>query len=372
MQRFLLGHSHGREASKSVGECLAQMGDIPAQANFGFAYATDALHDQLPSILARLKRTTGIEHWTGTLGVGISSTAQEVYDQPALAVMIASFPEAAFRTIPLQTDGIEEFVGAAKDWYDNDDVHFGILHGDPSNAATPMLIERLAQEIPGAFFVGGLTSSNAANLQIADHVFSGGLSGVLFSSDVPVAAGHTQGCTPIAHKHEITRCERNILIELDEQPALDVFKEDIGEVLAKDLNRVAGYIFAGLPIPGSDIGDYMVRNLMGIDPKQKLIAIGDMLSEGGEIMFCRRDGNTAREDMLRMLADLNRRIPEEPKGAVYYSCLGRGRYQFGDDSEELKFIRDELGDIPLVGFFANGEIFHNRLYGYTGVLTVFC
>ncbi len=89
-------------------------------------------------------------------------------------------------------------------------------------------------------------------------------------------------------------------------------------------------------------------------------------------MFCRRDGNSAREDMQRMLADIHRRLGGEPKGAVYYSCLGRGRYQFGDDSEELKFIRDELGDIPLVGFFANGEIFHNRLYGYTGVLTVFC
>ena len=116
----------------------------------------------------------------------------------------------------------------------------------------------------------------------------------------------------------------------------------------------------------------MVRNLVGIDPEQKLIAIGDLASPGGEIMFCRRDGNSAREDLQRMLADIGRRMGAAPKGAVYYSCLGRGRYQFGDDSDELKLIRDQLGDIPLVGVFANGEIFHNRLYGYTGVLTVFC
>ena len=116
----------------------------------------------------------------------------------------------------------------------------------------------------------------------------------------------------------------------------------------------------------------MVRNLLGIDVKQKLIAVGEYLAVGNEIMFCRRDGNTAREDMLRMLADLKQRISAPPKGAVYYSCLGRGRHQFGNDSEELKMIQDELGDIPLVGFFANGEIFHNRLYGYTGVLTLFC
>ena len=89
-------------------------------------------------------------------------------------------------------------------------------------------------------------------------------------------------------------------------------------------------------------------------------------------MFCRRDGNSAREDMMRMLTDIRGRLGGEPRGAVYYSCLGRGRYQFGENSEELKLIRDELGNIPLVGFFANGEIFHNRLYWYTGVLTVFC
>ena len=89
------------------------------------------------------------------------------------------------------------------------------------------------------------------------------------------------------------------------------------------------------------------------------------------MMFCRRDGDTAREDMIRMLTDLKKRAGGDIKGGVYYTCLGRGRYQFGEDSEELRLIREHLGDFPLVGFFANGEISHNRLYGYTGVLTLF-
>jgi small ligand-binding sensory domain FIST len=88
-------------------------------------------------------------------------------------------------------------------------------------------------------------------------------------------------------------------------------------------------------------------------------------------MFCRRDGDAAREDMLRMLTDLAKRARGQIRGGVYYSCLGRGRYQFGENSEELKMIQEQLGDFPLVGFFANGEISHNRLYGYTGVLTLF-
>ncbi|MDH3900156.1 MAG: FIST C-terminal domain-containing protein, partial [Gammaproteobacteria bacterium] len=252
-------------------------------------------------------------------------------------------------------------------------VHFGIVHGDPRNSHMPQIIESLSAELNPGFLVGGLTSANDAvnQLQIAGDPCQDGLSGVLMSAEIPVITGLTQGCTPLDNKHTVTRCERNILVELDGRPALDVFREDIGEVLSKDLSKVAGYIFAGLPITGSDTGDYLVRNLIGIDPDQKLLAIGDYVEENDSIMFCRRDGETAREDMLRMLRDLGNRAQGEIRGGVYYTCLGRGRYQFGEDSEELRMIRDELGDFPLVGFFANGEISHNHLYGYTGVLTLF-
>ncbi len=372
MQRFLLGHSSGKPAGQLVEECLGQIGDVPAEANFGFIYATHTLAANLDDLLDTLKRRTGITHWSGTVGLGVSATGQEYYDQPALTVMLASFPKATFRTLPLLHTDINPFINATAGWLKNDDFYFGILHCDPTNPQIPALISSLGTYVPNAFFVGGLTSSGGMNVQVADDIVSGGVSGVLFSAETPVATGHTQGCTPFSPKHVITACERNVIIELDNRPALDVFKEDVGEVIAKDLNRVAGYIFAGFPIPGSDTGDYMVRNLVGIDPGNHLIAVAEMLTEDSEIIFCRRDGNTARQDMLRMLSDIKGRISATPKGAVYYSCTGRGRYQFGDNSEELKLIRAELGDLPLVGFFANGEIFHNRLYGYTGVLTVFC
>lgn len=371
MQRFLVGHSGGRSARELVDDCLHQIGPIPREANLGFIYATDELSNDLRDILHTLTRRTGIENWTGTVGIGINSSGQEYYDQPALAVMVAGFPSRAFIPIPLQRSGVELFIAENRRWYDNDLTNFGILHGDPSNPATPVLMDRLAAGIPRAFFVGGLTSSKSAQLQVANGLCAGGISGVLFSGEVPVATGHTQGCTPISQKHVITHCERNIIVELDDRPAFEVFKQDIGEVLAKDLNRIAGYIFAGLPVPYSDTGDYMVRNIVGIDLDQKLIAVGENLTQGNEVMFCRRDGNSAQQDMLRMLADIRRRIPVSIKGAVYYSCLGRGRYQFGENSEELQLISEELGNIPLVGFFANGEIFNNRLYGYTGVLSVF-
>jgi len=75
--------------------------------------------------------------------------------------------------------------------------------------------------------------------------------------------------------------------------------------------------------------------------------------------------------LSRMLSHLKARLSGPPSGGVSVSRLGRGANLFGDDSQELKQIRDELGDFPLVGFFANGELSQNRLYGYTGVLTLF-
>jgi small ligand-binding sensory domain FIST len=161
------------------------------------------------------------------------------------------------------------------------------------------------------------------------------------------------------------------MIQLDGRPALDVLKEDIGEILSRDLMRIGGYIFAGLPIAGSDTGDYLVRNLVGVDPQNGLVAIGDMVEQGGRVMFCRRDANTAKEDLLRMLEAIRKALPGPPRGGIYVSCLGRGRNLFGEDSEELKLIVTALGDFPLVGFYANGEISQDRLYGYTGVLTLF-
>jgi len=92
---------------------------------------------------------------------------------------------------------------------------------------------------------------------------------------------------------------------------------------------------------------------------------------GDQILFCRRDPESARTDMSRMLRQLAGRLPGPPKAGVYVSCIGRGAALFGDKGVETAMIRETLGDFPLIGFFANGEISRDRLYGHTGVLTLF-
>jgi len=364
---FRYGHAAAKDWQEAARLCLAQLGGPPA--SLGFLYVTDLLADHLTDILEFFRQRTGVPHWVGTVGIGICATGREYVDEPALAVMLGEFAPDSFQVFSGIKSGND--LGRARLTCGERKANFAIVHADPQNSDVPELITGIAGKVESGFLVGGLTSSRRQNLQIADKVTEGGISGVLFADEVTIATRLTQGCSPIGPKHVITQSQRNILVTLDGRPALDVMKEDVGDALARDLNRLGGLIFAGLPIAGTDTGDYLVRNLVGIDPARGLVAIGELVEQGARLMFCRRDTASATDDMGRMLASMKQGLYTRPRGGVYYSCLGRGANLFGPDSEELKMIEAAFGEIPLVGFFCNGEISHNRLYGYTGVLTLF-
>lgn len=372
MQPFKFGHashSHWQEAAQA---CLKQVEPVSYEDNLGFLYVTDALIEELPTILSYFKQHTAIEHWVGTVGVSICSQAVEYSRVPAIAVMLGRFPSHTFAVFSTPGISFEKFTLTHQAWCEKNKPIFAVIHGDPRHTQLADLAFEFSRRIGEGFVVGGLASSRSAQFpQIADDIIETGLSGVMFTSDVPVATRLTQGCALIGKRHQITAAQHNILIEIDNRPALDVFNEEIGEVLARDLNKVAGYIFAALPIVGSDTGDYLIRHLLGIDPENKLILISEIIQTGNPIMFARRDPKTAYEDLTRMLNTLKQEVKEPVKGGIYFSCLGRGKHMFGQDSQELKIIQSVLGDFPLVGFFANGEFFHQHLYGHTGVLTLF-
>jgi len=151
-----------------------------------------------------------------------------------------------------------------------------------------------------------------------------------------------------------------------------VLKEDVGDVLARDLNRIGGYIHVAKPVPGSDTGDYTVRNLIGIDPDGGMIAVGDDVAIGDSIMFVRRDPETAQQDFQAKLEALKDRLGAQPiQAGVFISCIARGVNMFGEAGREAAMVHEILGAFPMTGVYANGEICGNRMYGYTGVLSVF-
>ncbi len=367
---FKAAHATGADWHAVTRACLDQLSPLPAGANVGFLYLTDLLVDALADILEELRRESGIESWVGSTGIGVCASGVEYFDAPALAVMVGALPEGGFAVFDSRRHDLRQFVDGNRTWLDSNLGNFGVVHADPREPRLADLLTTLG-EASSSFLVGGLTSSRGAFGQVADGVTEGGVSGLLISGGVAVATGLTQGCSPIGPAREVTSSDQNILVELDGRPALEVFKEDIGELLARDLRRIDGYIFAAVPVQGSDWGDYMVRNLTGIDTQRQLVAIAELVEPGEHVIFCRRDKAAAEKDLARMLDGLKARLQGPPRGALYHTCLARGPNLFGTECEELRAIRAALGDVPLVGFFGNGEVSHNRLYAYTGVLSLF-
>ena len=340
---FAYGHAAAPTWRECVSTCAQRLGR-PGRG-LGFVYFTDAFVDSAQHILDSLTEKTGVENWVGSVGLGVLATGAEYQQEPALAAMIADI------------DSFQVFSGRAP----LKGGHFAIVHADPAAPDVPGLLMDLSAKIASGYLVGGLSSSRSRTVQIANAVLSGGLSGAALEPQTAVATRLTQGCVPFPGRYRVTACEENIIATLDGRPALEVLKEVIG----KEKN-----ILVGLPVRGSDTGDYTARNLVGIDPEHKLIAIGEVVQTGDEILFCRRDREAACQDLERVAGELKSQV-SRPRGALYFSCLARGEHMFGARGAELALIRRALGEVPLVGFFCNGEISRDRLYGYTGVLAVF-
>ena len=351
MSLFRAAHAAGANWRECVEGCADRIGR--PGGGLGFVYFTDTLVDFSGEILGVLRERTGVSDWVGTVGTGILATGTEYQEEPAVAAMVADLDASSFGVfsgkIPMKREA----------------AHFAVVHADPQAPDVPGLVADMSARLASGYVVGGISSSRTHTVQVANDVVSGGLSGVALAPQVAVATRLTQGCSPFGPRYRVTACEENVIATLDGRPALEVLLAAADEKLIR-----SGRILVGLPVPGSDTGDYTVRNLVGIDPRAKLVAIGAAVEAGDEIVFCRRDPEAAREDLSRMLAAAKAAAPGA-RGALYFSCVARGEHMFGSRGAELRQLEDVLGQLPLVGFFCNGEICHDRLYGYTGVLTLF-
>lgn len=397
MNRFLHGHATHPDWRMATELALAQIDGRRGQPGWcaggtlGLVYFTASLAEHADDMLALLQSRCGIEDWVGTCGQSILATGAEYDSEPAVSLMLLDLPPEAFQVFSgrrppplaghLLTDGSRASVSA-------------LVHADPTTPDLPELIQDMAGKVERGHLFGGLASGDQDPLpQIANEVIRGGLSGVVFSSAVSVLGRVTQGCAPLAEPHVVSSCRQNLLRTLDGRPALDVLLTDLGvqdplrssrdgEALLRAVP--AQHLRSGLMLglasgelpqqrrPG--FGHYVVRNLIGIDPYQRWVALAALPKEGDRIVLCTRNAQAAHADLLRICTELRDEIETEDleiQGALYVSCLARGKALFGSTGTEVGLIQSQLGDLPLVGFFANGEIGDDQLYGYTGILTLF-
>lgn len=396
MRGFLTGHATHPEWPMALALAAAQ---VEAQRvahdaggggplTLGFVYYTDAYAPQSRELLAALQQRWPGVSWVGSVGIGVAASGVEYIDEPALVLMLADLPAGRF----------EVFSGAQR--LRRIDAFSALVHADPATADLSDLLAELSDRTASGYLFGGLSSSRTGTWHLADGAWQGGLSGVAFSADVPLVSRVTQGCQPVGPVRRITAVERNIVVELDGEPALPCLLRDLGLDRLDDPRAALPQLRATLvglsnandaPMGrGGQFGaDVRVRHLIGLDPGRGAVAVAEMVEPGMRLAFCQRDVQAARRDLVRICSEIREEIEAVPaemapagaaaeslpgqriKGAIYVSCAGRGGPHFGGPSAELKIVQHALGDVPLVGFFAGGEVARHHLYGYTGVLTVF-
>lgn len=383
MTEFKAAHAAGHDWQSACQAALEKLALPGPQFTLGFVYVSDSIGDELSKIHEMLQTATGIEDWVGAVGFGVcglmpaqgdapsnAPEGGEYFNQAAISLLVTDLPRQDYRIFRIGSGGLSSFHLRHDDWIAEANPAVVVVHGDSRDPRTPALIAGLAEE-SGSFLVGGLASFTSPRSTIAGTMSGGALSGVMLSSRVAVVSGVSQGSSPLGPIHQVTSAQGNVLITLDGQPALEALKTDIGFESESEFLRLAALVNVALMQPGSDTGDFVVRNLTGIDTKRGLVGIGDRAETGGRIMFCSRDHTAAVKDLRRMASNTAERAASAGKGALYFSCVARGPNLFGPNGEEVQLLFDGLGAIPLAGFYANGEISHNKLYGHTGVLVVF-
>ena len=418
MKLFPTGHATHPQWRMAAGLALAQLRaqmalpDYAASPTLGLLYITDHYAAEAQDILDHLgAELPEITDWSGTVGFGVAANNAEYFDEPALSVMLCALPSDQYRVFSGEAPlGSAEMSGF--------EAHMALVHADPSTPELAELVGEMAGRTDTGYLFGGLSSGRRGSLQFAlggngnirGHgaargVFSGGMSGVVFGEGVRLVSRVTQGCQPVSREREITEVDGNLLLRLDGEPALDVLLSDLQISLdaPQEAIEVVRATLVGLADAGSDgirrtgdLGsDVLVRHIIGLDPTRRGIAIADTAEAGMRMSFCRRSPQAARADLMRICAEIREELePEEQTlataravaageaeaaphparriaGAVYVSCSGRGGAHFGAPGAEMQIVRHALGDVPLTGFFAAGEIARHHVYGYTGVLTVF-
>ncbi len=364
------GFGEGGDWQEALGQVRSALAEAGGTATTGVVYVSDSVADRLPEIVEALTADTGITDWAGTVGMGVCGTGRAAFGRPAVAAAAFDFPQAAVRLVPgVREDAGEAGAGLAN-WAAGQARATALLHADPRNGSMGEIVADLSETL-GAFTVGGIASAEGRTAQLAGSVEEGVVSGLVFGEAVGVVSGLSQGCTPIGPSHTVTRSHNNLVLEIDGEPAFDVLCSDLGFNTIARIREAAPWLHAARPVPGSSEADYLVRNIVGLDAQDGIVALGTLIDPGERLIFVRRDPAAAEADLRRMLRGAKARLSRPAQGGVYVSCLARGPYMFGSEDRELEIVREEIGDLPLAGFFANGEFSGGRIYGYTGVITLF-
>lgn len=356
-------------------------------ADLAIVFATMEHGPLYHRLLRTVKETAGATHVVGCSAGGVLTTDGELERTPGVAVLTVqtnAFSASRFFIPQLRGRGQEvgqEVATLARSATGQNSLL--VVFPDTYNFNAAAFFSGLHETTPILPVVGGGASEDGTlgeTFQLCgDTVSNDALCGVLFSGQFHHTIGIAQACQPISPVYTVTKSHQNLILELDGRSAFEVFTEIVRQPLIDDLRRAAAFVFVGLPV---DVerqhiarGEYVVRNLVGFDPRQGIVAVADEIQQGQKIVFTLRDGSVSREDLKVMLGTQAQLWGEQkPSFGLYFNCLGRGRGLYGLPDLDTAYIKQYLGDIPIIGFFTGCEIApiqrQHSLHQYSGVLTL--
>ncbi|HVO33301.1 MAG TPA: FIST N-terminal domain-containing protein [Elusimicrobiota bacterium] len=365
------------ETIRAVKESLGRSPDLClvfASSEFLAGYET---------IVPRLQAELGPRVILGCSGGGVLGEGREVEHRPALTLTAAILPGVTLTPFRLADSSLPGLDVSPREWHSlvgvapRDQPQF-ILLADPFSIRTENFIMGLDYAYPKSVKVGGLASGATQpgeNALFLNSVcYRSGAVGLALTGNIAMDVLVAQGCRPIGRPLRVTKCDRNILMELDGQPPLNLLRDLYTTLDERDQHLLQNALFLGLvmdPLKSHFTqGDFLIRNIVGLDADKGILAVGALLRQGQLVQFHLRDAQTSADDLHHILSAYRSRPARDHVAAtLLFSCLGRGEYLYGSKSHDSRKFQEKIGSIPMGGFFCNGEIGPvggtTYLHGYT-------
>lgn len=294
----------------------------------------------------------------GSTAVAVVGGAQEIEDEPAVALWAAGLPE---RPRPLRLTATETPSGLALSGVSRTTFAPGdvlLLLADPFSLPVDAIVEALGGLDPPVPVVGGMASAAAhlgGNRLVLDgEVTDAGGVGVVLPAAVATSVVVSQGCRPLGQPMIVTKADGNLLVELAGRPALDRLEEAVAAASPDERSRLAAGLHVGIAIDEHRMtfgpGDFLVRNVVGADRDAKALAVAQRVPVGTTVQFHVRDAEAADDDLRTLLAG------QAGDAALVFTCNGRGRHLFGVPDHDARVVQAAVAPGAVAGMFCAGEI----------------
>ncbi len=375
---------------KCADELRQELDGAPVDLLLGFVSPHYSRHfKSLPKIVSE---EFGARVFIGCSAGGIIGGGQEIEQERCIAFTAASLPDVAITPFHLTDNMMPDLDDSTESWQQlvgvkNAEQPCFILLPEPFSFRPNILVEGLDYAFPKCVKIGGLVSGGRTpgenSMFLNDKCYSDGVVGVAVAGNVVIDTVVAQGCKPVGSPLRVTRCKRNMLFELNGEPAVMALKHLIEGLSEHERDLAKDAVFLGMVMDEKkdsvEAGDFLVRNILGIEPTTGALIIGELLHDTRTVQFHVRDASSSADE-LRLL--LKRYRDEKLQGgdiaaagALLFSCLGRGSYLYGQANHDSDCFRSYLGMVPLGGFFCNGEIGpignNTFLHGYTASFGIF-